>query len=381
MGIITTRVTGAMAVAAAIMLTGLTPARAADLDPVDAAHSSAVVIMYHRFGESQYPTTSIRLDQFDAHIKELTSGKYHVLPLPEIIAAIRDKKPLPDRTVAITIDDAFESVYREAWPRLRAAHLPFTLFTATGQLGETPDAYMSWAQLRELVKSGEVTVGNHSVTHAHLADQGAARIRQEYAKSNARFEKELGFRPTLQAYPYGEASAKVIAAARAAGFVASFGQHSGVVSDTANMDYLPRFALNEHYGEEKRFKLAINALPIYATDVSPDQSHARPQPAGVRLHRARQHAAPRPARVLLLPARQARHRAPRRPAHRGAHAERLQARARPHQLHAAGARRSLALVRHPVLYPEEVAGRKSSRPDPKMASGGKAGGQVEVSRA
>ena len=70
----------------------------------------------------------------------------------------------------------------------------------------------------------------------------------------------------------------MIAAARAAGFVASFGQHSGVVSDTANMDYLPRFALNEHYGEEKRFKLAINALPIYATDVSPTDPTLGPNP-------------------------------------------------------------------------------------------------------
>lgn len=286
MSIVNARLPRAIAVAALVALLPVTmpgaaraqaPGGVAQLAPVDLAHSHAVVVMYHRFGESQYPSTSIRLDEFEAHIKELTSGKYHVLPLPEIIAALRDKRKLPDHTVAITIDDAFESVYREAWPRLRAAHLPFTLFVATGQVEATPGEYMSWNQLRELAKAG-VTIGDHSVTHAHLADQGPARVREEYAKSKARFEKELGLVPTLQAYPYGEASAKVMAAARAAGFVASFGQHSGVASDTANMDYLPRFAFNEHYGELSRFRLAVNALPLYATDVSPADPMLGPNP-------------------------------------------------------------------------------------------------------
>src|SRR3546814_10430794 len=90
--------------------------------------------MYHRFGEHKAAATNITLQQFAAHIAELTSGRYSVLPLPEIVAALREGRPLPDRTVAITIDDAYLSVYREAWPMLKAAGLPFTLFAATDPL-------------------------------------------------------------------------------------------------------------------------------------------------------------------------------------------------------------------------------------------------------
>nr|MBC8241481.1 hypothetical protein [Alphaproteobacteria bacterium] len=91
--------------------------------PVSASYAgeSAVVLMYHRFGDSRYPTTSIQLAQFEAHIAELKSGPYTVLPVPEILRRLRVGEDLPDRTVGITIDDAYTSVYKEAWPRLRDA--------------------------------------------------------------------------------------------------------------------------------------------------------------------------------------------------------------------------------------------------------------------
>ena len=105
--------------ALAALISALTPL----LAPAAAGENpgSAVAIMYHRFGEDARPSTNIKLDQFHAHIAELTSGKYPVMPLGDIVAALRAGKPLPDRAVAITIDDAYRSVYTEAWPRLRKA--------------------------------------------------------------------------------------------------------------------------------------------------------------------------------------------------------------------------------------------------------------------
>ncbi|HLT76966.1 MAG TPA: chitin deacetylase, partial [Ferrovibrio sp.] len=45
------------------------------------AADHAAILMYHRFGEDSVPSTNIRLEQFDAHIAELTAGRYSVLPL------------------------------------------------------------------------------------------------------------------------------------------------------------------------------------------------------------------------------------------------------------------------------------------------------------
>ena len=53
------------------------------------AASSAVVVMYHRFGESAYPTTNVTIEQFRSHLEEIRSGKYVIKPLPEIARELR----------------------------------------------------------------------------------------------------------------------------------------------------------------------------------------------------------------------------------------------------------------------------------------------------
>jgi hypothetical protein len=151
---------------------------------------SAVAIMYHRFGEDAHPSTNIKLEQFDAHLAELSSGKYAVLPLPEIVAALRSGTPLPDRAVAITIDDAYRSVYTEAWPRLRKAGLPFTLFVATQPVEQGLPGFMTWDQIRELRDAG-VTIGAHTHTHAHLAKGSLAAAKAEIDTSTVILKREL----------------------------------------------------------------------------------------------------------------------------------------------------------------------------------------------
>ncbi len=237
--------------------------------------------MYHRFGESDYPSTSIRIDQFEAHIAELKSGRYTVLPVPEILAALREGRELPDRTVGITVDDAYLSVYTEAFPRLREAGLPFTLFVATRPVDRGLDGFMTWKQIRELAASG-VTIGSQSHTHPHMPLLDRSANRNEIETANERFEAELGTRPTLFAYPFGEASAALRDLVRRSGFVAAFGQHSGVVHRSSDRYYLPRFALNERYGKIGRFRLIVNALPLPVRDLVPADPllGANPPPFG-----------------------------------------------------------------------------------------------------
>ncbi len=229
---------------------------------------SAVVVMYHRFGESDLPSTNIRLEQFEAHIKELTSGPFSVMGLPQIISTLRNDKLLPDRVVAITIDDAFRSVYTEAWPRLRAAKLPVTLFVSTDDVDRNSKAYMTWDQIRELKAAG-VTIGNHTASHLSMVNATSTQNAKELLRSNARFRAELGSVPRLFAYPFGEYGLKLRKLIINTGFTAAFGQHSGVLHKDADKFFLPRFSMNEAYGGVARFRLAVNALPLPVRDVMP----------------------------------------------------------------------------------------------------------------
>jgi hypothetical protein len=45
----------------------------------------ATVLMYHRFGEDKYPSTNIRIEQFEAHLDTLDNGDYTSWPLGKIV--------------------------------------------------------------------------------------------------------------------------------------------------------------------------------------------------------------------------------------------------------------------------------------------------------
>ena len=254
--------------AAALVSFVLGLALALPFAPPAHAADSAVIVMYHRFGEDNYPATNIGRAQFEDHLAHLKSGGYSVLPVPHIIAALRAGIPLPERAIGITIDDAYVSVYDEAWPRLTEAGFPFTLFVATDAVDAGTFGTMSWDQLRELAAAG-VTIGNHGASHSHLWQGDPQAVRSDIARAEQRFEQEFGFKPSLFAYPYGEYDLPTRQVVNEFGFEAAFGQHSGTVHPGADFHGLPRFALNERFGGMDRFRLVVATLPLPVTDVTP----------------------------------------------------------------------------------------------------------------
>ena len=228
----------------------------------------ASFIMYHRFGDSRYPSTNIKKEQFIEHINELLKPKYNIIGIEKAILAINNIELVKDRSVVITIDDAYSSVYEYAWPIFKKYNLPFTLFISTDVIDNKTPGYMNWEQIRNLRDNG-VTIGSQTKSHPHMFKLTTEKIIEELSISNKRFIDEIGSKPKFFAYPYGEYNLEVIEQVKLHGFVAAFGQHSGVAHKSLGMYELPRFAMNEKYGDMDRFLLAVNALPMPISDLSP----------------------------------------------------------------------------------------------------------------
>lgn len=226
------------------------------------------VLMYHRFGENKYPTTNIKMDQFSDHIKELMKTKYNVIKIQDGLNAIQNISLVKDRSVIITIDDAYSSVFNNAWPILKKYGLPFTLFVSTDVIDNKTPGYMSWEEIRILRDNG-VTIGSQTKSHPHMHNLSENQIVKELEFSNSRFVKEIGSKPEIFAYPYGEYNLNVVKKIKINGFKAAFGQHSGVAHLSLGLYQLPRFAMNEAYGNMQRFLLAVNAKPMPISDLSP----------------------------------------------------------------------------------------------------------------
>ncbi|WP_135081312.1 polysaccharide deacetylase family protein [Terasakiella sp. SH-1] len=258
---------------------GLAALSTSPLYAQDVQKTSASVVMYHRFGEADYPSTNIKMEQFEAHIEEIKNGGYTVLPLPELVDLLNAGKPLPDKALSITIDDGYASIYEKAYPKFKEAGIPFTIFISTDPIDRGYAKHLTWKQVKEMSDDPLVYIGAHTASHLHMPASSEARIGSEMERSLARFEEKLGYRPDIFAYPYGEASLKAMSVVRGFGMRAAFGQHSGAVGSGDNQFYLPRFALNEKYGDIKRFQMVAQAKSLHVRDLGPkDMTIAKRNP-------------------------------------------------------------------------------------------------------
>ena len=244
---------------AALVLTVLGPLVPLAADEPD----SAVILVYHRFGEDAYPSTSVTIEQFEQHLEILRDGDYQVLPLEAVVKGLAGERDLPDRTVAITVDDTYRSVITEALPRFLKEGFPFTVFVNTDAVNRSSSSF-TWDDVRAMHEAG-VTIAAQSAAHGHMAFMDRGGIEEDLARMTSDFIKEMGFAPKLFAYPFGEYSSELTAIVRNVGYDAAFGQHSGVAVEGSNLFTLPRFALNVRYGTIERFRTIVETLPFPVT--------------------------------------------------------------------------------------------------------------------
>ena len=178
--------------------------------------------------------------------------------------------PKIKKEILITIDDAFLSFYQEAWPFLKKNKIPFILFVSTEPVGKK--GYMSWSQIREVESEDFAFIGHHSHTHDYLINETNDQFISDIEKANKIFLKELGYIPNLFSYPFGEYS-KFMRNYVSENFKFAFGQHSGIIDLNKDKFELPRFQINEKYGELKRFKSIINYFPLEYKEIFPEEKY------------------------------------------------------------------------------------------------------------
>ena len=225
-------------------------------------------IMYHRFNESKYPSTNIQMDIFKQQIEIIEDSNYKFNNPSEFEKMF--STPKIKKEILITIDDAFLSFYQEAWPFLKKNKIPFILFVSTEPVGKK--GYMNWDQIREVESEDFAFIGHHSHTHDYLINETNDQFILDIKKANKIFLKELGYIPNLFSYPFGEYS-KFMRNYISENFRFAFGQHSGVIDLNKDKFELPRFPINEKYGELKRFKSIINYFPLEYKEIFPEEKY------------------------------------------------------------------------------------------------------------
>ena len=228
-----------------------------------------ISLMYHRFEENKYPSTNIKMNDFLKHLEIIQNENINFINPKNFEKELIENKN--KRKVLLTIDDGFLSFYKNAWPVLKKRKIPFILFISTKEVGSFN--YMSWDQIIEIYKEDFVEIGNHSHTHEYLVDENEDTVKFDIQKSINIFEKKLGKNSDFFSYPFGEYSISFKNIIKSLGFKYAFGQHSGVIDETKNLYELPRFPINEKYGEIKRFETLIKTLPFKYKEIIPEEKY------------------------------------------------------------------------------------------------------------
>lgn len=250
-------------------LTRIAVTTALGLSMASGAHAGVATLAYHHVSTETPPSTttspSLFRDQL-ALIEEL--GVEPLSLTPERIQKTLDGADAENQHVALTFDDAYESVYTEAWPLLREKGIPLTVFVLSGSVGD--NGYMSWDQLKDMAEHELVTIGNHSLDHGTMlqrpdesAEEHAQRIARELDRGADRIEEKIGVETELYAHPYGEFSQPVLQALEERGWY-GFAQHSGVIGEHSHPGAMPRFAVADAYGgiDALRNKLKARNFPV-----------------------------------------------------------------------------------------------------------------------
>ncbi len=222
--------------------------------------------MYHRFNENKYPSTNIRMNVFDKQIQMIKNLKYEFYN-PKLFEEEFDRVKRKKK-ILITIDDGFKSFYEEAWPYLKKNNIPFILFVSTEPVGK--NGYMTWDQIIEIENSKLGIIGHHSHTHEYLIDMTNEDFVNDIETASKIFKIKLGYVPTIFSYPFGEYS-KYMKDYISSKFSLAFGQHSGVIDVNKDRYELPRFPINEKYGDLKRFKSVISYFPLEYYTILPEE--------------------------------------------------------------------------------------------------------------
>lgn len=245
------------------------------------AADHATAFLYHRFGDSRYPSTNISLEDFRAHLQILKENNYQVLTLGDLTARLAAGKPLPERTAALSVDDVYRSFLDEALPLLKEFNYPATLFISSSLVGGGD--YLTWQEIKRLAEGG-FEIGNHSARHDYLLERQEGESRQEWRRrvsqdlttAQQEFERHLGFRPELFAYPYGEYNPELMELVRTLGFRAAFGQQSGVISAAQDPFSLPRFPMAGPYAEPEKFQARVKMRPLPVAVLEPEETILAP---------------------------------------------------------------------------------------------------------
>ena len=203
--------------------------------------ANAHIFVYHRFNDDRFKSTSVSNQTLKSQFQYLKDNGYQVISISKLVRAIKEKKPINEKWVVLSIDDGYKSFYEQGLKIFKEFNYTFNINIYVRAIRKKYSDYLSWKQIKEISKYGEI--GLHSYFHPHLVKMSDDKINYDTNLSISIFEQNLGFSPTIYAYPYGEYNKRVQNIVSKYGLKIFLNQDNGAISNSSKITNLNRLGL------------------------------------------------------------------------------------------------------------------------------------------
>ncbi len=183
------------------------------------------VLVYHSFGpipvKKESPSQThyrVTAGAFEAQMKYLSANGYHPISFTDYVNSLKNDTKLPDRAVVLSFDDGWKTQYQYAVPILEKYKFSATFFIVTNYVDGNYPAYMSWNDLKDLVKNN-FDIESHTKSHLILTKLNSIKLADELGGSKKTLENKLGIKVTTLAYPNYMQNKTVQDALKSAGYL------------------------------------------------------------------------------------------------------------------------------------------------------------------
>lgn len=211
------------------------------------------ILLYHYVEYNRDPKDTIRMgltirrDVFEKQVQDLLKLGYKFLTVSEIGEIIDGKAVMPNKAVALTFDDGYRDFYTDIFPILSFYDIHATLFIVSDFLNHSNN--LTDAQLSEIVRSGLVEIGGHTVNHLALTSLTSEKAWQEIVEDKKYLENKFGIKMVSFAYPYGLFNEDVVQLVREAGYNQAVSVVKGSEQGSDNRFFMYRIRPGNAIGE------------------------------------------------------------------------------------------------------------------------------------
>jgi peptidoglycan/xylan/chitin deacetylase (PgdA/CDA1 family) len=243
-------------------------------------HVRVAVLGYHDFSSTRkVEEMVIRPAKFRKQMQAIKDLKLNVITLEDFTLWKQGLKTIPDKSILITIDDGWKSVYSDAFPILKEFGYPFTIYLYTNYIDRGGNS-MTSEMIQEMMNNG-CTIGSHSVSHPmpskvrkhqRLGEEAYKEfIDRELGESKKILESKFSQPINTYVYPGGLHTPEMYETAAVVGYQHLFTVKPGKVTRKTDDNIIPRYII---LGEDKHDYIFKHATTFPANAISRSTSGA-----------------------------------------------------------------------------------------------------------